>query len=76
MPNYSVLVDERDRPEGHTTYVIEDNIGKVFEPPEVVQLVNRRVWDYFISFDASTGKYTPNGELARTYPVDHMRGDD
>ena len=64
QPNYSVLVDVRDRTDVQTTYVVEENIEIItdshIEHPEVEA--------YFVSFDRD--QYSPRPWLKELYPRD------
>ena len=68
QPFYHVLVDERDRPGGQSTYVAQENLTTLrgglqpVEHPLVPQL--------FTLFDAESGCYLPRPQLRELYPDD------
>lgn len=64
QPNYSLLVDTRDRPAPQITYVPQENI----EVMKNVRLVHPSIEDYFEHFDGS--QYIPRPWLKGIYPRD------
>jgi len=64
QPNYSVLVDVRDRDDIQTTYVVEDNIEIVGH----TKVQHPEVEDYFEHFDGSN--YVARPFLKELYPND------
>jgi hemimethylated DNA binding protein len=68
QPNYSVLVDTRDRQEGHTTYVPQANLE-----PFRVEVKNPAVLKLFEPGkpqpeEGGWNTYTARGELGKQYP--------
>ncbi|XP_078619763.1 F-box only protein 21-like [Branchiostoma floridae x Branchiostoma japonicum] len=63
-PNYSVLVDERDRPDGQRTYVVEENIQVVYN----MKIRHPDIEEYFDKFDGA--QYLMRPWLRRIYPED------
>jgi len=64
QPNYSVLVDTRDRQAPQMTYVPQDNIEVVRN----TKILHPSVEDYFENFDGS--QYLPRPWLKTVYPRD------
>ncbi|PSC76764.1 F-box only 21 [Micractinium conductrix] len=67
QPFFHVLVDERCRPGGQTTYVAQENIAVERAPREVRHpLISR----YFSAFAPEEGGYQPGPLLRQAYPHD------
>ncbi len=64
QPNYSVLVDTRDRPAPQVTYVPQENLEVVRQ----VKILHPSVDEYFEHFDGS--QYLPRPWLKGIYPRD------
>lgn len=64
MPNYSILVDTRDRLPPQITYVPQENI----EIASKTQIFHPEVEHYFEKFDGD--RYLPRPSVRRIYPYD------
>ncbi|XP_065838206.1 uncharacterized protein [Oscarella lobularis] len=64
QPNYAILVDKRDRPDGQETYVPQENIEIIAN----TKINHHEVEDFFDSFDGT--QYLPNSSLREVYPED------
>eukprot|EP00095_Tigriopus_kingsejongensis_P011863 maker-scaffold180_size281610-snap-gene-0.37 protein:Tk11863 transcript:maker-scaffold180_size281610-snap-gene-0.37-mRNA-1 annotation:"f-box only protein 21" len=64
QPNYSILVDTRDRPSPQVTYVPQENIEIVKQ----VKIIHPNIDDYFDNFDGS--QYLPRPWVKGIYPKD------
>jgi len=64
MPNYSILVDTRDRKSPQTTYVPQENIEII----SGTEIENPAVWNYFDVFDG--GQYIMRKAWQYYYPKD------
>jgi len=64
QPNYSVLVDTRDREGAQTTYVVQENIEVI----KSNKVLHPKVDDHFESYDGS--QYIPRPWLRTLYPLD------
>ncbi|XP_066927039.1 uncharacterized protein [Clytia hemisphaerica] len=64
QPNYSVLVDARDREDIQTTYVVEENIEIVSD----TEVKHPETDEFFEGFDGA--QYTPRPFLKELYPKD------
>lgn len=64
QPNYSILVDTRDRMQPQTTYVPEENL----EVLRQFQVIHPQIDDYFEKYDGS--QYLPRPWLKALYPKD------
>jgi len=67
QPFYHVLVDVRDRPGGHISYVAQENIS-LDRPSEPLQHPGVTVPGLFERFDAARGKFEPSAELRDQFP--------
>ncbi|PRW59357.1 uvrB uvrC motif-containing [Chlorella sorokiniana] len=67
QPFYSVLVDERDRPGGQTTYVAQENIICVRKPNEVEHPL---IPQLFVGFSPEEAAYIPGPSLRARYPAE------
>ncbi|XP_064628379.1 uncharacterized protein LOC135487980 [Lineus longissimus] len=63
-PNYSVLVDTRDRMQPQTTYVAEENMDVVSD----TKVIHPEIDDYFENYDGA--QYIPRPWLREVYPRD------
>jgi len=64
QPNYSVLVDTRDREGAQTTYVVQENLEVI----KNTKVLNPKVDEHFESFDGS--QYISRPWLRTLYPLD------
>lgn len=64
LPNYSVLVDTRDRTDVQTTYVVEENMDVITDS----QIEHPEIDSYFTSFDGN--QYVLRPWLKELYPKD------
>lgn len=64
MPNYSILVDTRDRPQPQVTYVPQENIEIITQ----TEIVHPNLDNYFDSFDGA--QYLMRPALKYFYPRD------
>ena len=64
QPNYSVLVDTRDRTAPQTTYVPQENIEVI----KGTKVLHPSIDDYFEAYDGS--QYLPRPFLRERYPRD------
>lgn len=66
LPNYSVIVDVRDRPDGQTTYVAEENIEIVSN----TKVMHPQTDKHFESWDGA--QYIARPWLKELYPHDQL----
>ncbi|XP_078486098.1 uncharacterized protein LOC100178877 [Ciona intestinalis] len=64
QPNYAILVDERDRKDSQTTYVVEENIEVVRN----TRIKHKQIYDYFDEYDGA--QYLMRPALQEVYPYD------
>ena len=64
QPNYSVLVDTRDREGAQTTYVVQENMEVV----KNTKILHPKLDDHFENYDGS--QYLPRPWLRERYPLD------
>ncbi len=64
QPNYSVLVDTRDREGAQVTYVVQENMEVIKD----AKVIHPKVDDYFEHYDGS--QYIPRPWLRTLYPLD------
>lgn len=64
QPNYSVLVDTRDREGAQITYVVQENIEVI----KSAKVLHPKVDDHFEAYDGS--QYIPRPWLRELYPLD------
>ncbi|XP_070568963.1 uncharacterized protein [Ptychodera flava] len=64
QPNYSILVDTRDRPQAQVTYIPQENIEIVSN----TKVIHPALDDYFEAYDGS--QYLPRPWLRVLYPHD------
>ena len=64
QPNYSLLVDTRDREQPQMTYVPEENMEVI----RGTKVLHPKVDDYFETYDG--GQYLPRPWLRTLYPFD------
>jgi len=62
QPNYSVLVDTRDRPSPQRTYVPQENLEVVTK----THVIHPAIDEYFESYDGA--RYIPRPYLTKIYP--------
>ncbi|XP_057307550.1 F-box only protein 21-like [Hydractinia symbiolongicarpus] len=64
QPNYSILVDTRDRTDVQTTYVVEENMEVISD----TKIEHPDIDEYFQSYGGS--QYVPRPWLKELYPLD------